>query len=1217
MSLQRYLACFLSICLLCSSFIGTVNAAKETKEKKERYLIGFTDEKEIKEIFKKKEIDTENAIFMEHTQTVSIELSDDDYEKLKEEEWLFLEEDAEVELANDWKINKRHDLVKKMESKKQSFPWGIERIGGAYSFAEEMTGDKIKIAVLDTGIAKHKDLDIAGGISFVEGSKKYTDEHGHGTHVAGIIAAQNNKFGVVGVAPSSEIYAVKVLDDEGVGTYSQVIQGIDWAIEKKMDIIHLSLGGQEDRKALHHAIRSAYDKGILIVAASGNNGRQKEDDSVNKEDDDSETDAVKNSDVTEDDPNTKAETASDSIDETETDTENGTDSVKEDESEEDVEKDSNEDNGEESDDVDSLTTLIYPAQYPEVLAVGAIDSSNERSGFSSTGSELDLVAPGEEILSTTLDGKYGVASGTSAAAAYVTGTAAVVWGEHRKYTNQKIMEELIETATPLGNEEEYGKGLVNAAKALGLVNGPIPVTDVLAMAEVEEPTESTYIREINNRIASLVKQMEYLESAAGKAGEEELGGKIANASNELRLQALELTKLTDEWKQEEENADEQYYEDLEKWYEQKDKEFEKLLSTYEEFVKDVEEQLPATAEEPEISAKSGKKGTLSAAAADTFEPNDSMSTAYPIAIGQIYESYIYSAGDKDYFTFTPTQSTTINIQLDVPSTKDYDIKVYDAAGNVVESGANGKGETEDITFFVNARSQYYVYVLGYSNAYSSTLSYEMKIVSLMNEMYPNSVIDVELSEEIEQVYRLTPSKSGIHHITTGPYGGSGPSNDTYLELYADEELTDLISENNDAHDTKFSQISVDMTAGVTYFLKLRHKTDYEGVYARLSFIMEDPDLIELTSDTPIDITMENGQFALFKFTPSFSGDYDIFTGPYEGNGEENDTYLELYADPNFIYLLDVDNDERDSKFSKLNYSLHARIPYYVKLRPNINEDQLKTRITATFDVPTYDNLAVATPIDISLPTGEEEVYQFIPGSTGTYKFYTSPYGGAGEENDTVLVLYDNAYLQTPIASNDDANGQAFSEIQATLKAGQAYYLKIRPYNSGISVNARLNVTTDVAVPAITISKVQVTESNTNDGSFPTPLVVTLSNGTFAPEILTGVTVNQLPAGLAVTVTRNSDTQITLTFTGKASNHANLNDVTNASVTIAPELITGATSSVTSGLFTFDFVDVGATGAYRYEYNEKNQLVRIYEKETLIMEFTYDTNGNLLTKSRKN
>ncbi|EIT86265.1 peptidase S8/S53 subtilisin kexin sedolisin [Fictibacillus macauensis ZFHKF-1] len=161
------------------------------------------------------------------------------------------------------------EKVFSQSSQKQS--WGYRKLGFATSYHNGLTGEGVKVAVLDTGIDRHhKDLKVRGGVSFI--SKSYNDDNGHGTHIAGIIAAQNNTFGVIGVAPNVQLYAVKVLDEEGEGYESDVIAGIEWCIQHKMDIINLSLGdeGAHDLTAI---VKKATAKGLLLVAAAGNDGK--------------------------------------------------------------------------------------------------------------------------------------------------------------------------------------------------------------------------------------------------------------------------------------------------------------------------------------------------------------------------------------------------------------------------------------------------------------------------------------------------------------------------------------------------------------------------------------------------------------------------------------------------------------------------------------------------------------------------------------------------------------------------------------------------------------------------------------------------------------------------------------------------------------------------------------------------------------------------------
>lgn len=160
----------------------------------------------------------------------------------------------------------------------QTEDWGIKSVKARESWDKGITGKGVKVAVLDTGVEYyHPDLTIAGGISFVKEKKEdgtidssYDDYNGHGTHVSGIIGAKNNNVGTIGVAPDSQLYAVKILDSGGIGTLENVIAGIDWSITNNMNIVNLSIGSVEGSNAYHAIFQKAKDKGIIIVAASGN-----------------------------------------------------------------------------------------------------------------------------------------------------------------------------------------------------------------------------------------------------------------------------------------------------------------------------------------------------------------------------------------------------------------------------------------------------------------------------------------------------------------------------------------------------------------------------------------------------------------------------------------------------------------------------------------------------------------------------------------------------------------------------------------------------------------------------------------------------------------------------------------------------------------------------------------------------------------------------------
>jgi minor extracellular protease Epr len=132
---------------------------------------------------------------------------------------------------------------------------------------EEATGKGVKVAVIDSGISKHPDLNITGGKGFMNGSDSFEDEHNHGTMVAGIIAGQKE-----GVAPGVELYGLKVLDRNASGNAVQMIEAVNWAIENDMDIINMSIIMDWDYAPLNHALKRAMDEGIIVIACAGNNG---------------------------------------------------------------------------------------------------------------------------------------------------------------------------------------------------------------------------------------------------------------------------------------------------------------------------------------------------------------------------------------------------------------------------------------------------------------------------------------------------------------------------------------------------------------------------------------------------------------------------------------------------------------------------------------------------------------------------------------------------------------------------------------------------------------------------------------------------------------------------------------------------------------------------------------------------------------------------------
>lgn len=163
----------------------------------------------------------------------------------------------------------------------QTVPAGIRRIGADVSSARAGDGRgsvDVDIAIIDTGIdPRHKDLNVVGGVNCVPGNLSSNDLNGHGTHVAGTAAARDNKMGVVGVAPGARLWAVRVLDATGSGTWSSVLCGIDWvtAHADTIEVANMSLGGAgSEGSCTDHGLREAICRstaaGVTYVVAAGN-----------------------------------------------------------------------------------------------------------------------------------------------------------------------------------------------------------------------------------------------------------------------------------------------------------------------------------------------------------------------------------------------------------------------------------------------------------------------------------------------------------------------------------------------------------------------------------------------------------------------------------------------------------------------------------------------------------------------------------------------------------------------------------------------------------------------------------------------------------------------------------------------------------------------------------------------------------------------------------
>lgn len=254
---------------------------------------------------------------------------------------------------------------------------------------DSMRGDAATIiAIVDTGVSKdHEDLaaKLLPGYDFVNDDADPDDDQGHGTHCAGIAAAiTNNGKGIAGLAVDCSIMPVKVLNENGSGAVSWIINGITWAADNGAHVISLSLGGGGASQAQQDSLRYAIGKGSLPVAAAGNHG---------------------------------------------------------------------------------TTQKIYPAGFPEALAVAATDANDNKANFSAFGSDwVGVAAPGVNIMSCVPGNSYGPSSGTSMACPYVAGLAGLIKSAWKTATVAELRSQIEGSCDFVGDFVKYGR--INVFRAI-------------------------------------------------------------------------------------------------------------------------------------------------------------------------------------------------------------------------------------------------------------------------------------------------------------------------------------------------------------------------------------------------------------------------------------------------------------------------------------------------------------------------------------------------------------------------------------------------------------------------------------------------------------------------------------------------------------------------------------------------------------------------------
>lgn len=256
-----------------------------------------------------------------------------------------------------------------------------------------MNGFNVSVCIVDTGIDdSHPALPaLIHQINMLNQSAPAFDDHGHGTHVAGIVASRDPTY--LGIAPGANLMAAKVLNGTGYGLSSDVIAGIEWCVVNNASVINLSLGSDAyvsncDLDPVAIAGNLAADAGVFVVAASGNDGYG--------------------------------------------------------------------------------NAISSPACGSQVIAVGAVSKSDERTAFSNEGALLDVVAPGVGIISTFPGGLFTGMSGTSMASPHVAGVAALLLQNNSELSPQDVADALFASAKDLGVggfDTVFGNGRVDALGA--------------------------------------------------------------------------------------------------------------------------------------------------------------------------------------------------------------------------------------------------------------------------------------------------------------------------------------------------------------------------------------------------------------------------------------------------------------------------------------------------------------------------------------------------------------------------------------------------------------------------------------------------------------------------------------------------------------------------------------------------------------------------------
>jgi len=350
--------------------------------------------------------------------------------------------------------------------------WYVSDIKFDMAWDKLISKNRIKVAVVDTGVDKeHPDLKdkILDGYNFVEDNNDAVDKHGHGTFVSGIIAANSNDVGIKGLYEYAEIIPIRVMDDNGMGTYEDVARGIIYAVDNGAKVINLSIGGYAYSFLLQDAVDYALENGCILVASGGNDG---------------------------------------------------------------------------------LRQAIYPAAYPEVIGISAIGQNGLILPLSNSGKHIDVTAPGENIISTGLNGEYLYATGTSASTAMVSALAAMLLIERADLSSSAIQRLVLQSAKDLGEkgrDKIYGSGKIDADSALEQVVKPfhdVAVRSVGIGPRIFEKGKPTFI------IANLSNSGTYKEEVCNVVIHEIIGEEKKVIGSKKEVTVCDKLQVSFEWKPE-------------------------------------------------------------------------------------------------------------------------------------------------------------------------------------------------------------------------------------------------------------------------------------------------------------------------------------------------------------------------------------------------------------------------------------------------------------------------------------------------------------------------------------------------------------------------------------------------------------------------------------------------------------------------------------------